>query len=188
MHHDAHGVPLTASADPRLTRIGKILARTRLDELPQLWDVFRGRMSIVGPRPEDPEFVALHADAYRRILSVRPGITGLSQLAFAEEHSILDQSDLIGDYVGRILPQKVGLDTLYSRDYGLTMDLKVLAWTAAAMLAGKRVSVNRRTGALTLRRRARISPPVAPATVTVISRREPMAAAESPAAEPARAA
>jgi lipopolysaccharide/colanic/teichoic acid biosynthesis glycosyltransferase len=187
MHDDARGIPLTASADPRLTRIGKILARTRLDELPQLWDVFRGRMSIVGPRPEDPEFVALHADAYRRILSVRPGITGLSQLAFAEEHSILDQSDLVGDYVGRILPQKVGLDTLYARDYRLTMDLKVLAWTAVAMLARKRVSVHRRTGALTLRG-PRVCVPAARATVTVISRREPMAASESAAAEPARAA
>jgi lipopolysaccharide/colanic/teichoic acid biosynthesis glycosyltransferase len=193
MHDDARGIPLTANADPRLTRVGVVLARTRLDELPQLWDVLRGRMSIVGPRPEDPEFVALHSDAYRRILSVRPGITGLSQLAFAEEHFILDQSDLVGDYIGRILPQKVGLDTLYARDYGLMMDLKVLAWTAAAMLAGKRVSVHRGTGALTLRRRPRVSAPVSsapvsPATLTVISRREPMAGAESPAAEPARAA
>jgi lipopolysaccharide/colanic/teichoic acid biosynthesis glycosyltransferase len=198
MHDHARGIPLTANADPRLTRVGRILARTRLDELPQLWDVFRGRMSIVGPRPEDPEFVALHADAYRRILSVRPGITGLSQLAFAEEHTILDQTDLVGDYIGRILPQKVGLDTLYAREYGLTMDLKVLGWTAAAMLAGKRVSVHRSTGALTLRRRPRVSAPVAnvpvfkvptaPATVTVISRRDPVASADSPAAEPARAA
>ncbi len=188
MHDDARGIPLTANADSRLTRVGTILARTRLDELPQLWDVLRGRMSIVGPRPEAPEFVALHPDAYQRILSVRPGITGLSQLAFAEEHFILDQSDLIGDYVGRILPQKVGLDTLYARDYGLGMDLRVLAWTAVAMLAGKRVSVDRRTGALTLRRRPRGNPPAAAAAVTVISRRDPSPAADRPAAESARAA
>ena len=165
MHDRARGIPLTADADPRLTRVGRILARTRLDELPQLWDVLRGRMSIVGPRPEDPEFVALHRDAYQHILSVRPGITGLSQLAFAEEHSILDQADLVGDYVGRILPQKVGLDSLYARDYGLRMDLKVLTWTMAAVVLRKRVSVHRGTGGLTLRRRARPPALVSPSEV-----------------------
>ena len=164
MYDDARGIPLTADADPRFTRVGVILARTRLDELPQLWDVLRGRMSIVGPRPEAPEFVALHTNAYDSILSVRPGITGLSQLAFAEEHAILDQSDLVGDYVARILPQKVRLDTLYAREYGLGMDLRVLTWTAAAMILGKRVSVHRTTGALTLRRRPRTA--AAPVTVS----------------------
>lgn len=157
MHDRAGGIPLTADADPRLTRVGRVLARSRLDELPQLWDVLRGRMSIVGPRPEAPEFVALHREAYHHILSVRPGITGLSQLAFAEEHSILDQADLVSDYVGRILPQKVGLDSLYAHEYGLLMDLKVLIWTVAAVILRKRVSVHRGTGALTLRRR--VAPP-----------------------------
>lgn len=184
MHDRAGGIPLTADADPRLTRVGRVLARSRLDELPQLWDVLRGRMSIVGPRPEAPEFVALHREAYHHILSVRPGITGLSQLAFAEEHSILDQSDLVGDYVERILPQKVRLDTLYARDYGLLMDLKVLTWTMAAMLLRKRVSVHRRTGALTLRRRP--GPPAlvqAPQGKTVVVAR----AAPAPAPAPAEA-
>ena len=188
MHDDAHGIALTAAADPRLTRVGTILARTRLDELPQLWDVLRGRMSIVGPRPEAPEFVALHADAYERILSVRPGITGLSQLAFAEEHFILDQSDLIGDYVGRILPQKVGLDTLYAADYSLPMDVRVLTWTAVAMLAGKRVSVHRRTGGLSLRRRPAPAAAPFPAVTLISSSPEAIDAADRTAAEPARAA
>jgi lipopolysaccharide/colanic/teichoic acid biosynthesis glycosyltransferase len=101
IYEDAAGIPLTADTDERLTRIGKVLARTRLDELPQLWEVLRGRMSIVGPRPEDASFVALHADAYEHILSVRPGMTGLSQLAFAEEHKILNEENLIEDYVHR---------------------------------------------------------------------------------------
>jgi lipopolysaccharide/colanic/teichoic acid biosynthesis glycosyltransferase len=153
MHQDAAGMPLTASADPRLTRVGTFLARTRLDELPQLWDVLRGRMSLVGPRPEDPEFVALHAASYERILSVRPGMTGLSQLAFADEHIILDQSDIIGDYVYRILPQKVGLDVLYSRAHDLGMDVRILGWTVAAMLMRTPVAVHRATAALSVRRR-----------------------------------
>lgn len=188
MYDDAYGIALTAAVDPRLTRVGTVLARTRLDELPQLWDVLRGRMSIVGPRPEAPEFVALHANAYERILSVRPGITGLSQLAFAEEHFILDQSDLIGDYVGRILPQKVSLDTLYASDYGLPMDVKVLTWTALAMLAGKRVSVNRSTGGLTLRRRPAPATAAFPAVTLVMAPPEPIEATDRSVAETARAA
>lgn len=157
MHHDATGLALTANADPRLTRIGGVLTRTRLDELPQLWDVLRGRMSIVGPRPEAPEFVELHRDAYEQILTVRPGITGLSQLAFAAEREILDADDLVGDYVGRILPQKVGLDVLYARAHALGSDLRVLVWTLAALI-GRQVAVNRRTGRLTRRRRPAITP------------------------------
>ncbi|HLH66922.1 MAG TPA: sugar transferase [Solirubrobacteraceae bacterium] len=153
MRHDAAGIPLTANGDPRLTRVGALLTRTRLDELPQLWDVLAGRMSIVGPRPEAPEFVQRHPDAYREILSVRPGITGLSQLAFAAEREILDPEDLVGDYVERILPQKVSLDLLYVRHGRLATDLAVLGWTAVAILARRQVAVNRRSGRLTLRRR-----------------------------------
>jgi lipopolysaccharide/colanic/teichoic acid biosynthesis glycosyltransferase len=157
MFRDADGIPLTADADVRLTRIGLLLARTRLDELPQLWDVLRGRMSIVGPRPEDPTFVALHVDSYESILSVRPGITGLSQLAFAQEHKILDPDNLLDDYVDRILPQKVGLDILYSTGFRLRSDLAVLRWTLATVALHKPVAVHRSTGALNLRHRQRLA-------------------------------
>jgi len=155
MHHDATGIPLTANADERLTRIGKALARTRLDELPQLWDVLRGRMSMIGPRPEDPGFVALHADEYERILMVRPGMTGLSQLAFAEEHKILDEDDMVGDYVARILPAKIGLDTMYASSYRIRMDLAVLFWTVVAVMLRRPVAVHRSTGRMNLRKRPR---------------------------------
>jgi lipopolysaccharide/colanic/teichoic acid biosynthesis glycosyltransferase len=153
MHDDAEGLPLTAKDDLRLTRVGMLLARTRLDELPQLWDVLRGRMSMVGPRPEDPSFVALHPSAYEHILAVRPGVTGLSQVAYASEHEILDERDLLGDYVGRIMPQKIALDTLYSRTYGLRKDLAVIAWTFVALILHKPVAVNRATGRMNIRRR-----------------------------------
>ena len=91
MHRDAVGRPLTAHCDRRLTRVGAVLTRTRLDELPQFWHVLRGEMSIIGPRPEDPFFVSCRPDDFAEILKVRPGISGFSQLAFAEESRILSQ-------------------------------------------------------------------------------------------------
>src|SRR5262249_3441588 len=99
MRVDASGPPLTAPDDARFTRIGAFLARRKLDELPQLWNVLKGEMSLVGPRPEDPEFVALRATDFKRILKVRPGMTGLSQLAFARESDILDPTDRVAHYV-----------------------------------------------------------------------------------------
>ncbi len=158
MHSEAVGVPLTIEDDPRLTRVGAFLTRSRLDELPQFWDVLCGRMSIVGPRPEDPSFVALHQDDYRHILAVRPGITGLAQLAYAEEQRILTKHDLVGDYLARILPQKVGLDILYSETYGVRRDLAILRWTVVAMLLRRPVAVHRVTGAMNIRRRRASEP------------------------------
>jgi lipopolysaccharide/colanic/teichoic acid biosynthesis glycosyltransferase len=154
MHHDAQGGPLTTAADSRLTCVGALLTRTRLDELPQLWDVLCGRMSIVGPRPEDPVFVALHPEQYEAIHSVRPGITGITQLAFAAESSILAPDDPIADYVNRILPGKVKLDVLYARKNRPWLDASVLFWTVAAVIMGRSVAVNRATGRMNTRRRA----------------------------------
>ncbi len=149
----ATGGPLTAEHDDRFTRIGGWLAKLKLDEIPQLWHVLRGEMSLVGPRPEDPRFVAEHREAFELILSVRPGITGFSQIAFAEESRILDTDDPLAHYVGRLLPQKIGLDLLYAANRNLTLNLKVLFWTAAAVLLRRKVSVHRETGAMRLRRR-----------------------------------
>jgi lipopolysaccharide/colanic/teichoic acid biosynthesis glycosyltransferase len=83
MHADAKGGALTTAEDERLTRLGRWLARTHLDELPQLWHVLTGEMSLVGPRPESPTFVALFPEDYEVILQVRPGLTGYTQVAFA---------------------------------------------------------------------------------------------------------
>src|SRR3712207_3739205 len=88
MHHHATGPALTMADDHRFTRVGEWLARTKLDELPQLWNVVKGDMSLIGPRPEDPSFVAMHLEEFAELLRVRPGVTGLSQLAFAEESRI----------------------------------------------------------------------------------------------------
>jgi lipopolysaccharide/colanic/teichoic acid biosynthesis glycosyltransferase len=177
MHHQAQGAPLTAVADPRLTRVGALLTRSRLDELPQLWDVLRGRMSIVGPRPEDPLFVALYPEHYRAIHSVRPGITGITQLAFAEERRILDAVDPIADYVTRILPNKVHLDLLYAEQCRLKLDLAVLRWTFAAVLMHRPVAVHRVTGRMTTRRR-----PSAPDLETVGADAAPVSRSRLPRA------
>ena len=153
MYDDAAPFPLTGAADERLTRVGARLTRSRLDELPQLWDVVRGRMSLIGPRPEDPQFVALSSAEYEEILSVRPGITGISQIAFKDESTILDPADPIGDYVTRIMPHKVKLDLLYVRENRARMDLAVVFWTALALLTGRQVAVHRTDGRMNLRRR-----------------------------------
>ena len=150
----AESSPLTVPDDVRLTRVGRFLARTRLDELPQLWHVLKGEMSLVGPRPEDPAFVAVYAEEYTQILSVRPGITGLSQLAFANENEVLDPGDTVADYVGRILPQKVALDRVYAAQRSFSGDIRILAWTIPVVL-GQEVAVDRESGRLTRRRSRR---------------------------------
>ncbi len=154
MTADAVGSALTLCEDDRFTRVGRFLARTKLDELPQLLNVLAGQMSLVGPRPEDPRFVALYDSAYHdEILTVRPGITGLSQLAFAKEGEVLNPEDRVGDYVARILPQKVALDCLYAKRRSIVVNVRVLFWTVVTVGLRRGVSVNRATGALRLRRR-----------------------------------
>jgi lipopolysaccharide/colanic/teichoic acid biosynthesis glycosyltransferase len=153
MYHGAVGPALTAADDARFTRVGRFLAQTKLDEIPQLVNVLKGEMSLVGPRPEDPSFVEMERDRYRTILSVRPGITGLSQLAFARESEVLDPADRAGHYVRAIFPQKLVLDTLYATRRSMRMDLAILRWTLLAVVARRHVAVNRMSGKLTRRNR-----------------------------------
>jgi lipopolysaccharide/colanic/teichoic acid biosynthesis glycosyltransferase len=155
MHHLAAGPRLTLANDPRFTRLGSFLARTKLDELPQLLNVIRGDMSLVGPRPEDATFVAHQAAFYRTILNVRPGLTGLCQLAFVREATVLSAVDLDGFYIDRLLPQKARMDLLYAKRRSFLMDLRILLWTVPA-LVGLDVAVNRETGRLSRRRRATV--------------------------------
>jgi lipopolysaccharide/colanic/teichoic acid biosynthesis glycosyltransferase len=110
-------------------------------------------MSLVGPRPEDPELVAKAGDAFTPILEVKPGVTGLTQLAFAHETRILDPEDAVGDYMTRLLPQKLALDRLYAAERSLFLDLRILAWTAIVVVTRVEVAVDRSTARLTGRRR-----------------------------------
>lgn len=151
----AAGAPLTTASDQRFTTVGKVLAKTKFDELPQLWNVVRGEMSFVGPRPEDPQFVGLHAEEYDEIHRVPPGITGLSQLAFAKESTLLDRPDTMDYYVEELLPAKVAMDVFYARHQSFARDLAILFWTVLAVLLRCDVAVHRGTGRLSLRRRPR---------------------------------
>ena len=153
MRDGARGPSLTAGEDARFTRIGGLLATLKIDEIPQLFHVLRGSMSLVGPRPETAEFVGLHPQDYAEILSVPPGITGLSQIAFFDERRILDPDDPWGYYTGRILPQKVTLDMMYVSRRSLSFNLRILYWTAASVLLRCQVAVHRDSGKMGIRRR-----------------------------------
>jgi lipopolysaccharide/colanic/teichoic acid biosynthesis glycosyltransferase len=153
MHAGARGAALTVAGDARFTPLGAWLARTKLDELPQLWHVVRGEMSLVGPRPESPGFVSRFRRDYEVILAVRPGLTGYTQLAFAREGSILDPHDPAGHYVNGLLPQKVALDRLYAAHPSTRRDLRIIGATVVTLVFRRPVAVDRRTGAITRRRR-----------------------------------
>jgi lipopolysaccharide/colanic/teichoic acid biosynthesis glycosyltransferase len=153
MRADAVGGALTVAGDERLTRLGTWLVRTNLDELPQLWHVVRGEMSLVGPRPESHEYVKRFRSEYDAILTVRPGLTGLTQLAFEREGAILDPVDPNGHYLDRLLPQKVALDRLYATRPSIRRDLRIRAATVATLAFRLPIAVDRTTGALSVRRR-----------------------------------
>jgi lipopolysaccharide/colanic/teichoic acid biosynthesis glycosyltransferase len=153
MHVGAEGPPITGPDDDRFTRIGRLLSATKIDELPQIWNVLKGQMTFVGPRPEDPYFVALHADEYADILTVKPGMTGLSQLAFANERALLSGSENVQTYVERVLPQKMAIDRLYVASRSFPLDLNVLLWTAILACTHRSIAVHRETARLTFRKR-----------------------------------
>ncbi len=136
MAHGAPGLQLTVGADARITRAGQLLRRTRLDELPQLLDVLRGEMSLVGPRPEVPRYVALYPAGLReRALAVRPGITDPASLAFIDEAERLARAaDPEREYVEVILPLKVRAAAEYAEHATLWTDLQVLARTLRTLL------------------------------------------------------
>ena len=139
MAHGAAGLPLTVGDDPRITRVGAFLRRTRIDELPQFIDVLLGRMSLVGPRPEVPRYVAHYPPALReRVLAVRPGITDPASLAYLDEASLLAQAaDPEREYIEVILPAKLQHALAYAERASLGTDIGVLLRTAWRLLAGR---------------------------------------------------
>jgi len=130
------GPALTVGDDPRITRVGRWLRRTRLDELPQLFDVLAGRMSLVGPRPEVPQYVAHYPPQLReRALSVRPGITDPSSLLYLDEAELLARAaDPEREYIEVILPRKLQCAADYAAQANLRSDLGVLLRTLKLLL------------------------------------------------------
>jgi lipopolysaccharide/colanic/teichoic acid biosynthesis glycosyltransferase len=131
---ERRGPAVTYRDDPRITTAGRFLRRTKLDELPQLLNVLKGEMSLVGPRPEDPAYVKLYTPEQRQVLSVKPGITGPTQLEYRDEASMLQGESVDEEYVTRLMPGKLKLDLEYVRNRSLLLDLKILWHTAATLL------------------------------------------------------
>jgi len=131
----APGPQLTVAGDHRVTPLGRVLRRTKLDELPQLWNVLVGEMSLVGPRPEVPGYVETQPRGFRAIRQLRPGITDWASLAFADEENLLfaHASDA-GFYAQVLLPRKLALARLYQRHRSLSLDLALLGATVALAL------------------------------------------------------
>jgi len=127
------GPGITAADDPRVTRVGRWLRRTKIDELPQLWNVVRGEMSLVGPRPEDPRYVALYTDEQRRILSVRPGITSPASIQYRHEEVMLPPGDM-DSYIRKVMPAKIEIDLKYLQRRTFWSDLILLARTASQLI------------------------------------------------------
>ncbi|MCK6427062.1 MAG: sugar transferase [Burkholderiaceae bacterium] len=139
MTHDPgdRGPQLTVGGDARITRVGAFLRRSKLDELAQLFDVLAGDMSLVGPRPEVPRYVALYPAGLReKVLSVRPGITDFASIEFRDENDLLARSaDPERTYREEVLPRKLALQARYVDQAGLRTDLMLMARTLAALLA-----------------------------------------------------
>lgn len=132
------GALVTSASDPRITPLGRLLRRAKLDELPQLCNVLAGSMSLVGPRPEVPAYVAAHLRLFTGLLSLRPGITDWASLAFRDEERILAEHAEEPDFYQHVLlPRKVALARLYRRSRSLGLDLRLLAATALLMLGAE---------------------------------------------------
>ncbi len=125
------GLQLTAGKDPRITRSGEFLRRTKIDELPQLINVIKGEMSLVGPRPEVPKYVEYYPDEAKRIVfSLRPGITDYAAILFRNENDILEGSeDPEKAYMQEILPEKVALYLKYASERSLRVDFLLILGT-----------------------------------------------------------
>ena len=127
---EAKGQLTIGGRDPRVTEVGYFLRKTKLDELPQLWNVLIGDMSMVGPRPEVPRYVALYSPEQRAVLSVRPGITSMASMDHVDENEMLAQAaDPERAYIEQVMPAKLALDLRYVRERSMVLDLRIIAAT-----------------------------------------------------------
>ena len=134
---DKRGLSITSNGDRRITRVGRLLRKSKLDELPQLWNVLRGEMSLVGPRPEVPRYVALYTPEQTTILNYKPGITDLASLRFREEESLLHAGDAAEQfYMEQCVPRKLELNQEYARHANLLTDTWIILQTVCPYWVG----------------------------------------------------
>ena len=136
MRVNCTGPRVTRSGDHRITLAGRFLRASKLDELPQIINVLRGDMSIVGPRPEDPKYVASYTPEQRQVLSVRPGITSLAFLRFGHEQEWIERArplDAESFYITEILPEKLAIELSYVREWSVRGDLRILTRTLTGL-------------------------------------------------------
>jgi lipopolysaccharide/colanic/teichoic acid biosynthesis glycosyltransferase len=126
---DTMGGGLTVKGDRRVTAVGRFLRATKLDELPQLWNVFKGDMSLVGARPENPGYVARYTPEQREILRYRPGVTSPASLHYRNEEELLGEGDTETLYLREILPHKLSMDLAYLKRRTVRSDLMVILRT-----------------------------------------------------------
>jgi len=129
------GPRVTRSGDSRVTKVGRILRRTKVDELPQLLNVLKGEMSLVGPRPEDPAYVQTYSPEQRQVLRVKPGITSPATVLHRHEEHMLNGPDWEATYRNEILPAKLRIELNYLSHRTLSSDMSILARTALALFA-----------------------------------------------------
>lgn len=130
---DRQGPGITTAGDSRITPVGRFLRRTKLDELPQLLNVLNGEMSLVGPRPEDPRYVALYNAEQQRVLQVRPGITSPASLQYRNESELLRGRDWETVYTQEILPHKLALELDYLQKRSVWRDLGLIGQTVLSL-------------------------------------------------------
>lgn len=130
---DVNGPGITASNDTRITPIGKFLRKTKLDELPQLINVFKGEMSLVGPRPEDPRYVSKYTIEQRHILDYKPGITSAASLFYRHEESLLIGDDWETQYLTKVMPDKIAIDIDYCTTSNIWQDIVLITKTVFSM-------------------------------------------------------
>lgn len=132
---DRQGLLITVGEDSRITRIGKFLRKYKIDELPQLFNIIKGDMSVVGPRPEVRRYVEMYDERQRRVLTVRPGLTDYASLQYISESELLAESeDPEKTYIEEIMPAKLELNLQYIEKQSLTEDLRIIFKTLASIV------------------------------------------------------
>ena len=137
MDADKKGLAITVGRDSRITRVGAVLRKTKLDELAQLLNVFLGQMSFVGPRPEVPKYVELYTPYQRQVLLVRPGITEYASIAYRNENDLLAGApNPEAMYIEQIMPDKIELNMKYLREISPLADIRLILKTIVAVIKG----------------------------------------------------